>query len=115
VSFRIQSTQQSRPPRGGPPPPRGGGAAAPPPRPVPGRDKVLRILQGPGARGERLSVRGMRLAEINGQPGAMFLDPDGVPVVAVSLDIADGLIQTLHAVSNPEKLAHLRQAALDPG
>jgi RNA polymerase sigma-70 factor, ECF subfamily len=93
----------------------GGGKASAFPRPVHGRDKVLRILQGGAARGERLSVRGMRLAEINGQPGAMFLDPEGVPVVAVSLDIADGLIQTLHAVSNPEKLAHLRRAALHPG
>jgi RNA polymerase sigma-70 factor (ECF subfamily) len=88
----------------------GGGKATAFPRPVHGRDKVLRILRGPAARGERLSVSGIRLAEINGQPGAMFLDPDGVPVVAVSLDIVDGLIQTLHAVSNPEKLAHLRQA-----
>jgi RNA polymerase sigma-70 factor (ECF subfamily) len=51
----------------------------------------------------------MRLAEINGQPGALFFDPDGVPVVAVSLDIADDLVQTLHAVSNPEKLEHLRR------
>jgi RNA polymerase sigma-70 factor (ECF subfamily) len=93
----------------------GGGKATAFPRPVHGRDKVLRILQGGAARGERLSVRGMRLAEINGQPGAMFLNPDGVPVVAVSLDIADGQVQTLHAVSNPEKLAHLRRAALDPG
>jgi RNA polymerase sigma-70 factor (ECF subfamily) len=87
----------------------GGGKATAFPRPVHGRDKVLRILRGGAARGERLSVRGMRLAEINGQPGAMFLDPDGVPVVAVSLDIADGQVQTLHAVSNPDKLAHLRQ------
>ena len=88
----------------------GGGKATAFPRPVHGRDKVLRILRGPAARGERLSVSGIRLAEINGQPGAMFLDPDGVPVVAVSLDIADGQVQTLHAVSNPEKLAHLRRA-----
>jgi RNA polymerase sigma-70 factor, ECF subfamily len=93
----------------------GGGKATAFPRPVHGRDKVLRLLQGGAARGERLSVAGIRLAEINGQPGAMFLDPDGVPVAALSLDIADGLIQTLHAVSNPEKLAHLRRAALDPG
>jgi RNA polymerase sigma-70 factor, ECF subfamily len=92
----------------------GGGKATAFPRPVHGRDKVVRLLRGPAARGERLSVSGMRPAEINGQPGALFLDPDGVPVVAVSLDIADGLVQTLHAVSNPEKLAHLRQAALDP-
>jgi RNA polymerase sigma-70 factor, ECF subfamily len=86
----------------------GGGKATAFPRPVHGRDKVVRILRGPAARGERLSVSGIRLAEINGQPGAMFLDPDGVPVVAVSLDIADGQVQTLHAVSNPEKLEHLR-------
>jgi RNA polymerase sigma-70 factor (ECF subfamily) len=86
----------------------GGGKATAFPRPVHGRDKVLRILQGPAARGERLSVSGIRLAEINGQPGAMFLDPDGVPVVAVSLDIADGQVQSLRAVSNPEKLEHLR-------
>jgi RNA polymerase sigma-70 factor (ECF subfamily) len=86
----------------------GGGKATAFPRPVYGRDKVLRVLRGPSARGDRLSVSGMRLAEINGQPGALFLDPDGVPVVAVSLDIADGQVQALHAVSNPEKLEHLR-------
>jgi RNA polymerase sigma-70 factor (ECF subfamily) len=91
----------------------GGGKATAFPRPVHGRDKVLRILQGPAARGWRLSVTGFRLAEINGQPGAIFLDPDGVPVVAVSLDIADGQVQKLHAVSNPEKLEHLR--AMVPG
>jgi hypothetical protein len=38
----------------------------------------------------------------------VFLKADGEPVAAVSLDIADDLIQTLHAVSNPEKLRHLR-------
>jgi RNA polymerase sigma-70 factor (ECF subfamily) len=92
----------------------GGGKATAFPRPVHGRDRVARILQGGAARGERLSVSGMRLAEINGQPGALFLDPDGVPVVAVSLDIADDLVQTLHAVTNPEKLAHLRATALRP-
>jgi RNA polymerase sigma-70 factor (ECF subfamily) len=86
----------------------GGGKATAFPRPVHGRDKVLRILRGPAARGERLWVTDVRLAEINGQPGAMFLDPDGVPVVAVSLDIADGQVQSLRAVSNPEKLEHLR-------
>jgi RNA polymerase sigma-70 factor (ECF subfamily) len=92
----------------------GGGKATAFPRPVHGRDKVLRILRGPAARGERLSVSGVRLAEINGQPGAVFLDPDGVPVVAVSLDIADGQVQTLHAVSNPEKLEHLRAMVNGP-
>jgi RNA polymerase sigma-70 factor (ECF subfamily) len=93
----------------------GGGKATAFPRPVHGRDKILRLLQGPGARGERLSVTGIRPAEINGQPGAILLGPDGVPVAAVSLDIADGQVQTLHFVSNPEKLEHLRAMVTGPG
>jgi RNA polymerase sigma-70 factor, ECF subfamily len=89
----------------------GGGKAVAFPRPVHGRERVARVLLGRTARGERLEVTGMRLVEINGQPGALFLGPDDVPVVAVSLDIADDLVQTVRAVSNPEKLGHLRSAS----
>jgi RNA polymerase sigma-70 factor (ECF subfamily) len=88
----------------------GGGKAAALPRPIHGRDKVLRLTGGPFASGERLSVEQMSFAEINGQPGAVFFDTAGVAVLAVSLDVADGQIQTVHAVTNPEKLAHLRAA-----
>jgi RNA polymerase sigma-70 factor, ECF subfamily len=86
----------------------GGGKASAFPRPVHGRDKALRLVNSPLATGERLSVEQMSFAEINGQPGAVFFDTSGVAVVAVSLDIVDGQIQTVHAVTNPEKLAHLR-------
>jgi RNA polymerase sigma-70 factor, ECF subfamily len=92
----------------------GGGKATAFPRPVHGRDKGVRLLQAGATRGARLSVSDIRLAEINGQPGAIFLDPDGVPVGAVSLDIADGQVQKLHAVSNPEKLEHLRAMVTGP-
>jgi RNA polymerase sigma-70 factor (ECF subfamily) len=85
----------------------GGGKAPAFPRPVHGRERVARLLLGRTARGERLGVSTMQLAEINGQPGALFFGPLGLPVVAVSLDIADDLVQTLRAVSNPEKLRHL--------
>jgi RNA polymerase sigma-70 factor (ECF subfamily) len=44
---------------------------------------------------------------VNGQPGVMFLDPDGALLNVVSLDIVDDQIQTLRAVSNPDKLRHL--------
>ena len=57
----------------------GGGKGFAFPRPVHGREKVARLLQAGAAQGERLGVVAMRLAEINGQPGAMFLDLDGVP------------------------------------
>ena len=85
----------------------GGGKAPAFPRPVNGRDRVARLLLGRTSRGESLGVSGMRLVEINGQPGAVFLDTEGRPVVAVSLDIADDLVQTVRAVTNPEKLGHL--------
>jgi RNA polymerase sigma-70 factor, ECF subfamily len=88
----------------------GGGKAPAFPKPVYGRERVARLLLGSTARGERLRVSGVRHVEINGQPGAILLDPEGRPVVAVSLDIADGSVQTVRAVSNPEKLSHLGSA-----
>jgi RNA polymerase sigma-70 factor (ECF subfamily) len=85
----------------------GGGKAPAFPRPVHGRDKVARLLLGAAAGGNRLGVMGLRLAEVNGQPGALLFDQDDRPVVAIALDIADDLITTIRAVSNPEKLQHL--------
>jgi len=93
----------------------GGGKGPAFPRPIHGRERVSRLLLGPTARGERLGVSGIRHVEINGQPGALVLGPDGKPVVAVMLDIADDLVQTLRAVSNPEKLQHLGTFADRPG
>ncbi|HEV3473216.1 MAG TPA: hypothetical protein VG408_08450, partial [Actinomycetota bacterium] len=49
----------------------------------------------------------MRLAEINGQPGCVMYGEDGRPLVAVTVDIADDQVQTVRAVSNPDKLQHL--------
>lgn len=85
----------------------GGGKGPAFPRPVHGRDRVVRLLSGAVARGETLAIRTARRVEINGQPGAVFLDPGGRPLAAVSLDIADGQVQTVRAVTNPDKLRHL--------
>jgi RNA polymerase sigma-70 factor, ECF subfamily len=85
----------------------GGGKAPAVPQPVYGRERVARLLTGAVGRGERLGVRGASFVEINGQPGAVFMDADDVPIVAVTLDIADDVVQTIRAVSNPEKLHHL--------
>jgi RNA polymerase sigma-70 factor (ECF subfamily) len=49
----------------------------------------------------------IRPAEINGQPGARFVDPAGRLVNVFVLDIADGQIQTIRSVINPNKLRHL--------
>jgi RNA polymerase sigma-70 factor (ECF subfamily) len=85
----------------------GGGKAPAFPHPMHGRERVARILLRFGEWRTQLGAERMRLAEVNGQPGALFLSRDGRAVLVVSFDIADGLVQTIRAVSNPEKLRHL--------
>jgi RNA polymerase sigma-70 factor, ECF subfamily len=85
----------------------GGKAPAALPHPVYGRERVARLMVGAAARGQQLGVRGASFVEINGQPGAVFVDDDDLPLVAVTLDIADGVVQTIRAVGNPDKLHHL--------
>ena len=81
----------------------GGGKAPAVPRPIHGQDKVARLF----LRARGIEVASLRHVEVNGQPGALLFDSTGRPVVVVSLDIADGLVQTVRAVSNPDKLRHL--------
>jgi RNA polymerase sigma-70 factor, ECF subfamily len=93
----------------------GGGKAPASLRPVSGRERVAGLFgQFKPWWSQRLGVRSVRYAEVNGQPGALYLDPDGRPVAVVSLDIADDLVQTVHAVTNPDKLRHLILPT-DPG
>ncbi|GAA1155777.1 RNA polymerase sigma-70 factor [Kribbella jejuensis] len=49
--------------------------------------------------------------EVNGQPGAIFRDRDGRVVNTWTLDIADGQIQAIRAVVNPDKLRHVGPVA----
>jgi RNA polymerase sigma-70 factor (ECF subfamily) len=85
----------------------GGGKAPAIPRPLHGRERVARLFGQTRRFSQRLGVRSVRYAEVNGQPGALYLDPDGHLLLVVSLDIADGLVQTVRAISNPDKLRHL--------
>lgn len=87
----------------------GGGKAPALRKPVFGREKVARLF----LRARGIAVTSLRAVEVNGQPGALLLGPDGRPVVVVSLDIADGFVQTVHAISNPDKLEHLEPIPID--
>jgi len=49
--------------------------------------------------------------EVNGQPGAIFRDRDNKVLYTVTLDVLDGQIQTIRAVSNPDKLGHVGPVA----
>ena len=76
------------------------------PRPIAGRDRVVRLMSGLSGQIRQLGITARRV-EINGQPGAMFLDPAGRLTNVFVLDIADGQIQTVRSVINPGKLHHL--------
>jgi hypothetical protein len=54
----------------------------------------------------RLGVR-IHVTEVNGQPGAMAFDAWDRLVGVMGLGIADGQIQTIHSIANPDKLGHL--------
>jgi ketosteroid isomerase-like protein len=84
----------------------GGGKAPAAARAIHGRAKVARLLLA----GLRTLARGgvtTRREEVNGQPGALFLDRDGGLLSVAILDIADGQIQGVSAIDNPDKLRHL--------
>jgi RNA polymerase sigma-70 factor (ECF subfamily) len=88
----------------------GGGKAPSWPRPVFGRERVGRLLAGVGRQLGSLGLRVER-REVNGQPGAVIVDPDRRIVNVFSLDIVDGQVQTVRSVINPDKLGHLGQLA----
>jgi RNA polymerase sigma-70 factor (TIGR02957 family) len=49
----------------------------------------------------------LRPVEVNGGPGALILDPQQRLIGVWALDIADGQIQGISSIVNPDKLTHL--------
>ena len=49
--------------------------------------------------------------DVNGQPGAIFRDRDGKVVNTWTLDVADGRVQAIRTMLNPDKLAHVGPVA----
>jgi len=88
----------------------GGGKAQAIGQPLAGRQRVLRLLGGLFRRGRTLGVY-TRLAWVNGQPGAVTYDAGGRVVNVIALDIADGMVQTIRSIVNPDKLGHLGEVS----
>lgn len=88
----------------------GGGKTPQWSRPIVGVDRVARLLT---AVGRQIHQRGatLQLREVNGQPGAVVLGPDGRLVNVFTIDIADGAVHTVRSVINPDKLQHLGPVA----
>jgi RNA polymerase sigma-70 factor, ECF subfamily len=84
----------------------GGGSGYGLPNPVFGRDRVSRVLAGFRRRyGD--SLAGIEPIEVNGQPGARCLDPEGRLINVLAVDVVDGEVRTIWSVINHDKLRHL--------
>ena len=88
----------------------GGGKAPTIRHPLHGREPVARLLVDVRRYLRDAGMR-MRPAEINGQPGVITFDNDGRIHSVVSLDIADGQVQAVRGIVNPDKLRHLGPVA----
>jgi RNA polymerase sigma-70 factor (TIGR02957 family) len=91
----------------------GGGIAPAIRHPVYGRAKAAQMFRNWGRLTERIGGLHVQRITVNGQPGAEFLDRDGKLINVLALDIADGKIQTVRSIVNPEKLRHLGKPLAD--
>ena len=89
----------------------GGGKTQAIGKPLAGRQHVTRMLVSLLRRARSMGVS-IRLAWVNGQPGAVFYDAEGRVISVIELDTVpngdgDAVVQAMHAVVNPDKLGHL--------
>jgi ketosteroid isomerase-like protein len=84
----------------------GGGKAQAIGAPLHGPDGVARLLAGLFRRGRFLGTS-LRLAWVNGQPGAVGYDAQGRVFTVFELEVAAGAVQAIRAVVNPDKLRHI--------
>jgi RNA polymerase sigma-70 factor (ECF subfamily) len=88
----------------------GGGKAPAIPKPMHGRERVAKVVLGFTRQGIKFHVR-PEPAVVNGQPGAAFRDREGRLVSVMAFELADGKIQSIRSIVNPDKLRHLGPVA----
>jgi RNA polymerase sigma-70 factor (TIGR02957 family) len=84
----------------------GGGKAPALARAVHGRTRVARTMISGMRALTRFGIT-RRREDVNGQPGALLIDRQGKLVAVMSLDVAEGQIQGVSSIINPDKLQHL--------
>jgi RNA polymerase sigma-70 factor (ECF subfamily) len=89
----------------------GGGKAPALARSLRGRNRVARTLINWVRLAARLPGVSLRPVEVNGGPGALFLDPKQRLIGVLALDIAGGQITSISSIVNPDKLTHLGPVA----
>jgi RNA polymerase sigma-70 factor (ECF subfamily) len=85
----------------------GGGKVPALARTLRGRSPVARTLISWVRLRARAPSASLRPVEVNGGPGALYLDAQQRLIAVVALDIAGGQITSINAIVNPDKLAHL--------
>ena len=89
----------------------GGGKRSAALRPLVGRDDVLAFIRGLDWRqGWPAGAQLLRLAHINGAPGAILKTADGLSTIAFEPD-GEGRIGAIYVVRNPDKLRALEADA----
>jgi RNA polymerase sigma-70 factor (ECF subfamily) len=85
----------------------GGGKVPALARSLHGRSRVAHAVINWVRRVARLPGVSLRLVEINGDPGALFLDAQQRLIGVCALDVARGEITSISGIVNPDKLTHL--------
>ena len=85
----------------------GGGKAPALARTLSGRNRVARTVINWGRLAARIPGMSLRRVEVNGGPGALYLDAQQRVISVLALDIAGGEITRISGVVNPDKLRHL--------
>jgi RNA polymerase sigma-70 factor (ECF subfamily) len=85
----------------------GGGKAPALARPISGRVRAARTLRAWMRAGTKMGEVRIERVAVNGQPGAI-VSVEGFLTSVLSLEIADGQIQAIRSIVNPDKLSHLR-------
>jgi hypothetical protein len=85
----------------------GGGKVPALARTMRGRNRVARAVIRWVGRVTRLPDVSLRPVEINGGPGALFLDGQQRLIGVCALDVAQGEITAVSGIVNPDKLTHL--------
>jgi RNA polymerase sigma factor (sigma-70 family) len=85
----------------------GGGKVPALARTLRGRSRVAHTLIDWSRLGARLPEMSLRPVEVNGGPGALYLDAQQRLIAVLALQIAGGQITGISAIVNPDKLTHL--------
>ncbi|MGR6967450.1 RNA polymerase sigma-70 factor [Geodermatophilus sp. URMC 61] len=85
----------------------GGGKVPALARTLRGRDRVARTVVNWVRRVLRLPDVSLRPVELNGGPGALFLDAQQRLIGVCTIDVTDGQVRSISGIVNPDKLTHL--------